>query len=144
MTIVLFAGLGMWFYNPKNMKRTNLRELPTECVGSFCFIVKQKAGIKVLASQLFLGCLKDAVVEWGSTTLISSALQPYSTVGREVGRRNRIQRITDFCPTLLLFKEDNIRIWCNIEKLVVFKDQLDSVVFYRCKWCSFTLNLELV
>lgn len=29
----------------------------------------------------------------------------------------------------LLFKEDNIRIWRNIEKLVVFKDQLDTVVF---------------
>ena len=29
----------------------------------------------------------------------------------------------------LLFKEDNIRIWCNIEKLVVFKDQLNGVVF---------------
>ena len=28
-----------------------------------------------------------------------------------------------------LFKEDDIRIWSNIEKLVVFKDQLDSVVF---------------
>ena len=38
MTIVLFAGLGMWFYNPKNMKRTNLQELPTECVGSFLFM----------------------------------------------------------------------------------------------------------
>ena len=28
-----------------------------------------------------------------------------------------------------LFKEDNIRIWRNIEELVVFKDQLDGVVF---------------
>ena len=38
------------------MKRTNLQELPTECVGSFLFHVKQEAGTKVLASQLFLDC----------------------------------------------------------------------------------------
>ncbi len=38
------------------MKRTNRQELSTECVGSFLFHVKQEAGTKVLASQLFLDC----------------------------------------------------------------------------------------
>lgn len=61
------------------MKRTNLRELPTECVGSFLFHVKQNSRLSKRECKLF--------------------------------------------------KEDDIRIWSNIEKLVVFKDQLDSVVF---------------
>ena len=65
MTIVLFAGLGMWFYNPKkNMKRTNLQELPNRMCWEFLFIVKQEAGTKVLASQLFWIVEQDAVVEW--------------------------------------------------------------------------------
>ena len=36
----------------------------------------------------------------GSTTLISSAFTALLQLQVEVGRRNRIQRIIDFCPTL--------------------------------------------
>ena len=64
------------------MKRTNLQELPTECVGSFLFHVKQEAGTKVLASQLFLDCRARRRGCVGSTTLIHQLLQPYSTVRR--------------------------------------------------------------
>ncbi len=60
------------------MKRTNLRELPTECVGSFVFHV-----------------VKDSLSSENHSHL----------------------------------KEDDIRIWSNIEKLVVFKETSWIVVF---------------
>ena len=71
------------------MKRTNLRELPTECVGSFLFHVKQEAGTKVLASQLFLDCRARRSGCVGSTTLIPSAFTALLNCA-EVGRRNQI------------------------------------------------------
>ncbi len=79
------------------MKRTNLRELPTECVGSF---LGQKSFmfLKVVEKLHRLSALSEN--EMNSNELFLSQL----------------------------FKDD-IRIWSNIEKLVVVKDQLDSVVF---------------
>ena len=66
-----------------------------------CFCrLKHEAGTKVLASQLFLIVEQDAVVEWFYYADFISFTAPLNCA--EVGRRNRILTITDFCPTLFL------------------------------------------